>query len=253
MTEPAEEAPDIRGIIEAVLMTADSPVSPGRLADLLSDANGRDIRGAIDELKAQYDEAGHAFTIVELAGGFQLATRRQFAPWIRKFHQTRTSVRLSQAALETLAIVAFKQPLTRIEVDNIRGVGCGGVLHTLMEHNLVRIVGRSAGIGKPMLFGTTREFLSVFGLKSLADLPKPKELEELMAEAGGVRGIGHDPRDSSADGEMGGISAEDGYDAPEKEADVDEPISELADDDVEEDAEGGSEAVGAPDERESVG
>ena len=213
MTEPAEETPDIRGIIEAVLMTADSPVSPGRFADLLSDANGRDIRDAIDELKAQYDEAGHAFTIVELAGGFQLATRRHFAPWIRKFHQTRTSVRLSQAALETLAIVAFKQPLTRIEVDNIRGVGCGGVLHTLMEHNLVRIVGRSDGIGKPMLFGTTRDFLSVFGLKSLADLPKPKELEELMAEASGVRGIEHDPQDSSVDGE----------------------------------------AVGAPDERESVG
>ncbi len=234
----------IRGIIEAVLMTADSPVSPGRLADLLSDANGRDIRDAIDELKAQYDAAGHAFTIVELAGGFQLATRRQFAPWIRKLHQTRTSVRLSQAALETLAIVAFKQPLTRIEVDNIRGVGCGGVLHTLMEHNLVRIVGRSEGIGKPMLFGTTREFLSVFGLKSLADLPKPKELEELMEEAGGVRGIEHDPPDSSA---------EDGYDAPEKEADVDEPISKLVDEDVEEDAEGGGEAVGAPDERESVG
>ncbi len=208
MTEPAEETPDIRGIIEAVLMTADSPVSPGRFADLLSDANGRDIRDAIDELKAQYDEAGHAFTIVELAGGFQLATRRHFAPWIRKFHQTRTSVRLSQAALETLAIVAFKQPLTRIEVDNIRGVGCGGVLHTLMEHNLVRIVGRSDGIGKPMLFGTTRDFLSVFGLKSLADLPKPKELEELMAEASGVRGVEHDPQDSSVDGEA--VGAPDG-------------------------------------------
>ena len=252
MTEPAEESPDVRSIIEAVLMTADSPVTPGRLADLLSDASGRDIRDAIDELKSLYDAAGHAFTIVELAGGFQLATRRPFAPWIRKFHQTRTSVRLSQAALETLAIVAFKQPLTRIEVDNMRGVGSGGVLHTLMEHNLVRIVGRSDGIGKPMLFGTTREFLSVFGLKSLADLPKPKELEELMAEAGGDRGVEHDPQDPSLDGHADGATESDVDDNREDKG-VDEPVPELAEDEVGDEAEGGIEAIGAPDERESVG
>lgn len=252
MTNPEEETSDIRGIIEAVLMTADSPVTPGRLADLLSDAKGRDVRDAIDALKAQYDEAGHAFTIVELAGGFQLATRRHFAPWIRKFHQARTSVRLSQAALETLAIVAFKQPLTRIEVDNIRGVGCGGVLHTLMEHNLVRIVGRSDGIGKPMLFGTTRDFLSVFGLKSLADLPKPKELEELMAAAGGLRGIEeHEPEDAFVDGAADGVAEKDGSADPEEETKVDAPISEPAE--VDEDGQEGGEAVGAPDERESVG
>ena len=252
MTEPAEESPDVRSIIEAVLMTADSPVTPGRLADLLSDASGRDIRDAIDELKSLYDDAGHAFTIVELAGGFQLATRRPFAPWIRKFHQTRTSVRLSQAALETLAIVAFKQPLTRIEVDNMRGVGSGGVLHTLMEHNLVRIVGRSDGIGKPMLFGTTREFLSVFGLKSLADLPKPKELEELMAEAGGDRGVEHDSQDPSLDGHADG-AAESDIDDNREDKGVDEPVPELAEDEVGDEAEGGIEAIGAPDERESVG
>ena len=122
------------------------------------------------------------FEIVEIAGGFQLASRQEYSPWLRKYHRSSNQVRLSQAGLEVLAIVAFKQPVTRIDIDNIRGVNSGGVLHTLMELNMVRIVGRSEGIGKPMLFGTTREFLVLFGLKGLSDLPKPKELDELLAE-----------------------------------------------------------------------
>lgn len=182
MNERAITPERARTIIEAILLTAEVPVSPGRLVDLLDGFNGRDIRQAIDALKEQYDRGEHGFTIVEVGGGFQLATRQELAPWIRKFHRDRSQVRLSQAALETLAIVAFKQPLTRIEVDAIRGVNSGGVLHTLMELDMVRIVGRSDAIGKPMLFGTTREFLVHFGLKTLADLPKPKELEELLAE-----------------------------------------------------------------------
>jgi segregation and condensation protein B len=120
-------------------------------------------------------------TITEVAGGFQFVTLKEFGPWVRKFHD-RSSVRKSQAALETLAILAFKQPVTRIEVDSIRGVDSGGVIRTLLELNMIRIVGRSEGVGRPMLFGTTREFMSHFGLKSLADLPRPKELEELLAE-----------------------------------------------------------------------
>ena len=100
---------------------------------------------------------------------------------MRKFHTDKTQPRLSQAALETLSIVAFKQPITRVEVDSIRGVNSSGVLRNLMEFGLIRISGRSDEIGKPMLFGTTRDFLILFGLKSLADLPKPKELEELLA------------------------------------------------------------------------
>jgi len=100
---------------------------------------------------------------------------------VRKFHD-RSQVRLSQAALETLAIIAFKQPVTRVEVDSVRGVDSGGVLRTLMELNMIRIVGRSEGVGRPMLFGTTRDFMTHFGLRSLADLPKPRELEELLAE-----------------------------------------------------------------------
>jgi segregation and condensation protein B len=113
-----------------------------------------------------------------------LATRQEFAPWLRKFHRDRKQIRLSQAALEVLSIVAFKQPITRVELDAVRGVSSTGVLQTLMELTMIRIVGRSDGVGKPMLFGSTKEFLIHFGLKTLADLPKPKELEELLAEEG---------------------------------------------------------------------
>ena len=200
-------------------MSAENPVSPGKLAALFDGVDGRDVRAAIDALKSRYEEGGHAFTIVELAGGFQLATRKEYGPWVRKYHRGRNQeVRLSQAGLETLAIVAYKQPITRIEVDHIRGVHSGGVIHTLMEHNLVRLVGRSDGIGRPMLFGTTREFLAHFGLKSLADLPKPKELEELLGGGEGrvLEQLGLDlpqQEDLSAPGEAendGGMENETG-------------------------------------------
>lgn len=181
MSEASIAPEQLRQIIEAILVTAEAPVTPGRLLALFDGLNGRDIREAIDALKSHYDEAGHAFTIAEVAGGFQLATRQDCGPWLRKFHDRR-QVRLSQAALETLAIVAFKQPVTRAELEAVRGVDSGGVLHTLLELNLIRMAGRSEAIGKPMLFGTTREFLVHFGLKGLADLPRPREIEELLGE-----------------------------------------------------------------------
>ena len=183
MNEDAMPPEKVRGVIEAILMTADAPVTPGRLLGFLKELNGRDLRQAIDALKEEYDQSSHAFTIAEVAGGFQLATRKEYGPWVRKFHN-RNQVRLSQAGLETLAIVAYKQPITRVEVDSIRGVNSGSVFNTLMEVNMVRIVGRSDGLGKPHLFGTTKDFLLHFGLKGLADLPKPKELEELLAGGG---------------------------------------------------------------------
>ncbi len=172
---------ELRGIVEAVLMTSDAPVTPGRLEAVVKGVKGSQLRQAVRELNESYREGGHAMTIAEIAGGYQVVTLKEFAPWLRKFHD-RGHVRLSQAALETLAIVAFKQPVTRIEVDNLRGVDSAGVVRNLLELDLVRIVGRSEGIGRPMLFGTTRHFMTHFGLRSLADLPKPKELEELLAE-----------------------------------------------------------------------
>ena len=184
MTAPATEPDEARAIIEALLLTAVSPVTPARLAAQFPGVSGRDIRAAIGELNRHYQTTGHAFEIIEVAGGYQLANRPEYGARVRRFHRERKQVSLSQAALETLSIVAFKQPVTRVEVDSVRGVSSAGVLHTLMDLDLVRMVGRSEGIGKPMLFGTTREFLVLFGLKSLGDLPQPKELAELLAESG---------------------------------------------------------------------
>ncbi len=177
--KPAEA----RAIVEAVLLTATDPISSSRLVALFDDYNGRDVRDFVDELNKEYSQGGRSFSIIEIGGGFQIATREDFGPWLRKFHNNPNQIRLSQAALESLAIVAFKQPITRIEIDAIRGVNSGGVMQTLMELKMVRIVGRSEGVGKPMLFGTTRDFLLHFGLKSLVDLPKPKELDELLASS----------------------------------------------------------------------
>jgi len=172
---------EARAIIEAVLLTATDPVSSSRLVALFDDYNGRDVRNFIDELNMEYSQGDRSFSIIEIGGGFQIATREDFGAWLRKFHNNPNQIRLSQAALESLAIVAFKQPITRIEIDAIRGVNSGGVMQTLMELQMVRIVGRSESMGKPMLFGTTRDFLLHFGLKSLVDLPKAKELDELLS------------------------------------------------------------------------
>ena len=188
------DADKIRGIIEALLMTAGQPLTPGRLVGLLKGLSGKDLRRAVDDLNERYRVGGHAMAIVEIAGGFQLATHKEYGPWVRKFHD-RGQVRLSQAALETLAIVAFKQPVGRVEVDSIRGVDSSGVMRTLFEANMVRMVGRSEGVGRPMMFGTTKEFMVHFGLKSLADLPKPKELEELLAEGARKHGPAAATRD----------------------------------------------------------
>lgn len=171
-----------RAVIESVLLTAEEPVTVTRLAELLKGYGSKDVRAAVEAINGLYQKHGHGLAIVEVAGGFQLATPTEMGPWVRRFHRDRHQVRMSQAALEALAIVAFKQPITRVDVDRIRGVNSAGVLQKLMELDMVRIVGRSDGIGKPMLFGTTKEFLIHFGLNSLADLPKPKELEELLAE-----------------------------------------------------------------------
>ena len=146
MSDPLERG-QLRAIVEAVLMTADAPVTPGRLQALVSGAKGWQLRQAVEDLRESYREGGHAMTIAEVAGGYQVVTLKEFAPWLRKFHD-RSHVRLSQAALETLAIVAFKQPVTRLEIDHLRGVDSAGVVRHLLEHNLIRIVGRSETIGR---------------------------------------------------------------------------------------------------------
>lgn len=168
--------------IEALLMAADRPLSDGKIADLLGlEAGGgespaRAIREAIDQLNRDYAATHRAIRIESLAGGRQVLTLPAFAPVVAALRGQKQQTRLTQPALETLAIVAYRQPIQRAEIESIRGVACGEVLRSLLERRLVRIVGRAEELGRPMLYGTTAEFLKVFGLGSLADLPQSKEL-----------------------------------------------------------------------------
>lgn len=164
-------------IIEALLFVSDKPVSIDALKEILKDVDPTDIRAIIEELNSEYASSGRSFAIKEIAGGFQMLTDPVYSRWISALYK-RPPDRLSGPSLETLAIIAYKQPLTRSQVELIRGVNVDGVLHTLEERNLIRSRGRLEAPGRPILYGTTTEFLQHFGLKSLDELPKLKEFQE---------------------------------------------------------------------------
>ncbi len=166
--------------LEALLFAADSPLSVSRLKKIFPEASTADLKNAVQELESEYTDAGHAFTVVEFGGGFQIATRPEFAPLIEKLLKTRKYARLSRAGLEVLAIIAYRQPITRMEIDEIRGVQSSGALATLQERNLLTVVGRSEAVGHPLLYGTTRDFLSHLGLKGLSQLPDLPTLEDVV-------------------------------------------------------------------------
>ncbi|MHC4789297.1 MAG: SMC-Scp complex subunit ScpB [Planctomycetota bacterium] len=165
----------LKRIIEAMLFSADRPVSSSRLAELAGAADARQARDLVRELQREYESEGRAFAVEEIAGGFQILSRAEFAPWVRRLHERHQKESLSKAALETLAIVAYRQPITRAEVEDIRGVQCGHILRSLVEKRLARVAGKSEELGRPLLYGTTRHFLAAFGMRSLSDLPKRKE------------------------------------------------------------------------------
>ncbi len=166
----------LKQIVEALLFAAEEPLSVAKLQEVAGGTSA-EIRAAVAELKTSYDHNGHAFTIAEVAGGYRMLTRPEFSPHLAQLFARRRKTSLSPAALETLAIVAYKQPVTRAEVEAIRGVGCGDMLRNLIEVGLVRITGRQESLGRPLLYGTTRKFLAHFGLRTLRDLPKLTQLE----------------------------------------------------------------------------
>jgi segregation and condensation protein B len=168
---------DLKRGLEAVLFTCDEPVTLSKLSDLFPETKPADIKEAVAQLRTDYDESGRAFSVEELAGGYQLLTRPQYADIIARLRKARAEKKLSAAAMETLAIVAYKQPIKRVDVEAIRGAQSGEVLRALMERGLVRIAGRDTIPGSPLLYGTTKEFLETFGLKSLEDLPRPEEMK----------------------------------------------------------------------------
>jgi segregation and condensation protein B len=168
--------------IEALLFASDQPLPLARLCEVLDGVPRAEIEAALDALAESHDTGEGALCLTQVAGGWQLATKPDLAPIVRRLFTGRRRVRLTKAALESLAIIAYKQPTTRPEIDAIRGVASGGVLETLLERNLVRIAGRSEGIGRPLLYATTPEFLQYLGLNRLADLPSLEELEAMLAE-----------------------------------------------------------------------
>ena len=158
--------------LEGVFFLSPQPQTSRKLAQLAGLADGTKARTLVRTLNRTYDAEGSAFRIEEVAGGFQLLTRSMFAPWLRRLHSAPAEVRLSAPAMETLAVVAYRQPVLRAEIEAIRGVQSGEVLRQLIERDLVRIVGRSDELGRPFLYGTTKQFLRVFGLRHLDELPR---------------------------------------------------------------------------------
>ncbi len=169
-----------KAVIECLLFVSDEPLEISRLKLVLDDMSEAEIRKAVTELQLDYETAGRPLCITEVAEGFSIVTREQYASFIKKLFKTRITHRLSKAALETLAIVACKQPITKLEIESLRGVSADGVLDTLYERELIRILGRKEVIGRPLLYGTTKEFLQYFGLKDLTELPKLEEINEVL-------------------------------------------------------------------------
>jgi segregation and condensation protein B len=170
-----------RRVVEAVILASPEPIAAARVAALIPRCNPSQVRSLVKELNDEYAEQRRAFEIWEVAGGYQVRSLPEFAPYIKQIQETR-ALRLSNAALESLAIVAYRQPVTRAEVEQIRGVDCGAVLRSLLERNLIRIAGHREVPGRPIIYATTRRFLEVFGLAKLGDLPTLRDLAQLAAD-----------------------------------------------------------------------
>lgn len=181
---PREE---MEAALEAVLFVSSEPVARGRLLELFEEEEREAAAAALDAVLGRYaDPAGRGVMVEEVGGGVRLVTRPELGGWLRRFFEVRSGTKLSMAALETLAIVAYRQPITGPEIQDLRGVNPTGVLKTLLERRLVRIAGRKPVVGNPFLYATTREFLVHFGLNHLKDLPPLEELEELVGSGGGL-------------------------------------------------------------------
>jgi len=185
---PGEQHPDeskppegfeatVESVIEAVLFASDEPLSEARLADIV-ETSAKQVRELVESLNAKYTANNNAFRIEQIAGGYQMLTLSPYNYWLKKLLRARSDNKLSPAALETLAIVAYKQPIIRADIEAIRGVAVGEVIRSLSYKGMVKIVGRAEVLGRPMLYGTTKRFLEVFGLNTLKDLPKIEELKK---------------------------------------------------------------------------
>ena len=172
---------NLNSIIEALLFTSDRPLSARETHSWLTDETLSNIKNALEELQSEYDTMGRSFVLKEVAEGYQFRTKSEYAQFILRMLKA-SPTRLSRAALETLAIIAYKQPILRHEIERLRGVDVGGILRTLLEKDLIRIMGRKSLPGRPLIYGTAKKFLEVFGLRDLESLPKLKEIKEFRLE-----------------------------------------------------------------------
>ncbi len=172
----------IKQTVEALIFASDIPLPTSQIKGFIEEATVSQIEKAVDALNLEYKQSNRSFHIIKVAGGYQMVTRDLYAQWVKKLFLRRRKSRLSQAALETLSVIAFKQPVSKTEVAEIRGGNCDAVVKTLLERKLVTIAGRADGPGRPLVYKTTKEFLRYFGVNSVNDLPKPREIEELVKE-----------------------------------------------------------------------
>ena len=174
-------------VVEAVLFASDEPLTAAEIARADESMDEDRVEAALADLKAAYGDSGRAFELREVAGGFQVMTRPEFAPYLERFDTVAKPTRLSGPALEALAIIAYRQPISRIEIEYVRGVNSSGVIRTLLDRELIHVAGRGEGVGRPVLYGTTRRFMEHFGFASLDDLPRPEELPVVLRERGPLR------------------------------------------------------------------
>jgi segregation and condensation protein B len=178
-TAPPPSGAELKAILEALIFASPDPLTPKAIKKLLSGEPQEDVDAAIAALKQDYDARG-GLQLVEVAGGYQIVTRPDLHEWVRRLFHERTTQKLTVQALETLAVIAYRQPVTAAEITEIRGVNTSGVLNTLLERHLIKIVGRKHVVGRPFLYGTTKEFLIRFGLNELTDLPKVEDMAEAL-------------------------------------------------------------------------
>ncbi len=169
-------------IVEAVLFASDAPLTADEIARADEMLDEDQVEDALQFLRAEYDDAARSFELVQVAEGYQVLTRPEFAPYLERFDNVPRAARLSGPAIETLAIIAYRQPIGRVEIEYIRGVGASGVIRSLQDRRLIDVVGRGEGLGRPLLYGTTSFFMEHFGFKSLEDLPRPDDLAVVLRE-----------------------------------------------------------------------
>ena len=244
---------DLKPILEALIFASPDPLTPAALFELLDETPKEAIEEGLAALQAEYDERD-GLQMVQVAGGYQICTRPDLHEWVRRLFHQHSKQRLSVQALETLAVIAYKQPITTAEIAEIRGVNASGVVGTLLDRHLVKVVGRKQVVGRPFLYATTMEFLNQFGLSDLGDLPKVEEMAEALGmevppglaaddsqddEAGAASGDSQDPPGLAADEPQDepGLAADDSQDGPGLLADESEVVPGLAADDSQDEAE----------------